>query len=170
MTVRGRRWGTVAKVYAEGFDDDLKRMMDADPRSLKEILESGAWREMGGKRKSALEAQKEQKELRREAVENEIKVLKEERAKLTQEIEELDEEIASIDDQPSYEDDVENLFNEFANSRAVLPRFRTDAQDIADEHDKTLAEIEQDLHDLADESDYEIPDDRWTDRMGSGLE
>lgn len=160
----------MAKIYAEGFDDDLKRMMDADPRALKEILESGAWREMGGKRKSALEAQREQKELRREAVRNEIEVLKQEESKLAGEIEELDEEIASVEDEPSYEDDLETLFNEFANSRAVLPRFRSDAKQIADEHGKTLSEIEQDLRDLAEDSEYEIEESRWTDKLGGGLE
>jgi len=148
----------------------LKRLMDADDRSIKEVVTAALWQEYGGKRKSALEAQKEQKEIRLESVRDEIEVLREEEAELEREVRNLEEAIETAEDDMGYEDDVKALFNEFANSRAVLPRFRSDAKDIADEHGKSLAEIEQDLKELGEESDYEIAEERWTDRMGSGLE
>lgn len=158
-------------LYAEDLDKDLKRFMDADERTKREITEAALWREFGGTRKSSLDVRIEHKDRRIQMLVDEIADLqdelereREERAALASKREELEQ------DETSYEEALEDLFNEFANSRAVLPQFRADAKELAEEHGRTLGEIEQDLRDLAEESDHEIADDRWTDRLGEGLE
>jgi len=148
----------------------LKRLMDADERSIKEVVTAALWQEYGGKKKSALQAQKEQKEARLESIREEIRVLRDQERELESEVRGLEDAIESAEDDIGYEDELKALFNEFANSRAVLPAFRTDAQEIADDHGRGLAQIEEDLRELAEESDYEIDESRWTDRMGGGLE
>jgi len=159
----------MADVFIRGLDDDLKRMADADSRSLSEFFNSAGWKELGGKRKSAVETRLEHKETRISQIQNEIEDLQQELAEEEAEKEALENQLEELDNRTTYQDDLGDLFNEFANSRAVLPRFRGDAQDLADQHGKTLSEIERDLRDLADESDHDIDEDRWTDGLGEGL-
>lgn len=157
-------------LYAEGLSDDLKRFMDADSRTKREITETALWREFGGTRKSSIDIRIEHKDRRIEVLRDEIEDLKqeleterEERELLVAKREEIEEEGRS------YEEDLEDLFTEFANSRAILPRFRSEAKEIEREHGKPLEDIEADLKELAENSEYDIDEDRWTDRMGDGL-
>lgn len=69
------------------IDPDLKELVKADQRTIKEIVEAALWREFGGTRKSALERRIEEKKRRVSMVESE----KNEREReLQQEREELE--------------------------------------------------------------------------------
>jgi chromosome segregation ATPase len=65
---------------------ELKELVDADPRTNKEIVEASLWREFGGERKAALDRRIEEKERRVSMIESEKnereRELKQERTEL----------------------------------------------------------------------------------------
>lgn len=148
----------------------LKDLVDADSRTNKEIVKTALWREFGGERKSFLETKKEHKLTQAAQLESEGEDILDEAEQLREEAERLEAKIEDLEEDTSYEDDLGDLLAEFANSRAVLPRFRSDAKEIAEEHGKPLSQIEEDLRDLAAEQDLDIAAERWTDDYGEGLQ
>jgi septal ring factor EnvC (AmiA/AmiB activator) len=69
--------------------EDLKRLVDADRRSNKEVVEAALWREFGGQRKAALDRRIEEKERRRSMVESE-------RNERNRELETIDQELEAL--------------------------------------------------------------------------
>ncbi|GGL54984.1 hypothetical protein [Halocalculus aciditolerans] len=156
-------------LFVRDLDETLYSFLDADNRTKKEAVETALTREYGGERKQAIDVRIEQKDRRIDLLQQEISELQAELDREKNEREALVDRRQELDNERTYEDDLRALFEEFAESRAVLPRFRSDARDIAEEHGETLATIEQDLRHLADEEDVEIDADRWTDDYGEGL-
>lgn len=157
-------------LYIQDLDDTLYRFLDADHRSKKDAVETSLTREYGGEKQSALDVRIEHAENRIDLLSSEIEDLKLERERQRQELEALRaqrEEIA--EEEQSYEDALGEFLEEFANSRAVLTRFRSEAKEIAAEHGVTLDTIEEDLRELAEELPYEIGEERWTNDYGEGF-
>jgi predicted nuclease with TOPRIM domain len=69
--------------------EELKQLVDADSRTNQEIVVAALWREFGGKRKSVVEAQLEQKESR-------LKSLHEEQDELAAEADRLEAEVTAL--------------------------------------------------------------------------
>jgi len=62
--------GEEERLVAE-IPGDLKRLVDADERTNKEIVEAALWREFGGERKAALDRRIEEKERRVSMIQSE---------------------------------------------------------------------------------------------------
>lgn len=155
----------------EDVDQTLYAFLDSDSRTKKDAVEAALQREYGGEKKHALDIRIEHAERRIELINEEIEDLERERRQEQQELETLRKRREEIEEESrSYEDDLQELLDAFVNSRAVLPRFRSDAKELCEEHGVTLRDVEQDLRELADESPYEIDESRWTDDFGEGLE
>jgi chromosome segregation ATPase len=65
--------------------EELKELVDADPRANQEVIKAALWREMGGERKASLDRRIEEKEnriqmIKREKNEREREILEEEDA------------------------------------------------------------------------------------------
>lgn len=77
---------------------DLKRLIDADGRFNREVVEAALWREFGGEKKSAIEQRITEKEKRITVIENEIEKREKELEEERQELEALQ---AKLDEKSS---------------------------------------------------------------------
>jgi len=149
---------------------ELKKLVDADPRSNQDIVEAALWAEFGGRKKSALEAKKDHKLDQLEAIDASIESEKKERRRVQEQVDAIDAQIERIEEEgPVYEDDLVELLDDFANSRAVFPRYKSEVTDISETHAKSLKQVISDIKDYAETHDYDIDDDRWTDDFGDGI-
>lgn len=149
---------------------ELKRLVDADERDNQQVVEAALWNEFGGRKKSALESKKEHKLDQLEAIDASIEAEKKERRRVQEQVDAIDAQIEQIEQEgPVYEDDLIAFLDNFANSRAVFPRFKSDVEEIATEHNKSLKQVISDVKDYAEAHEYDIDDDRWTDDFGDGI-
>ena len=95
------------------IDPDLKRLIDADPRSNQDVVAAALWDEFGGHRKSGLEIRIEHKEDRIQQIQSEIHDLEEELAEVREEKASLERRLEEMDDaDEAYEDDIDRILDE----------------------------------------------------------
>lgn len=118
--------------------EDLKALVDADPRDNQEVLRSALWREFGGERKGALERRIEEKERRISMIESE----KEQREnELQEERRELEALQSKLDEKVSEEN---QLLNEAEEALSRIPNPTVDntaVQNWADKCDMEPSEL-----------------------------
>jgi len=88
---------SLERLVAE-IPDELKKLVDADPRNNREVAIASLWREFGGQRLGVLERQIEEKKNRVSIVEHEIESRKQELAKLKTELEALRQKAKAVED------------------------------------------------------------------------
>lgn len=136
----------------------LVKLIRADERPNKDVAVSAFTREFGGKRRSALEAQKEQKEQRLKAVRKEIGVLEDEASKLTSEIDDLETDIQNMQSpDEKYTNDIDGLLDQLESDALPAPRLQPLlCEDIADSHGKTPEEVHEDAKQRAAEQERDL--------------
>jgi len=104
------------------LDSDLKRLVDADTRTNKELTHVALWREFGGERQAALDIQIEHKEEREEMVRSQIKDLQEELQQILEEKEALLSKKEKMqEEQNAYEEHLEELEEFLLQGRHLDP-------------------------------------------------
>jgi predicted nuclease with TOPRIM domain len=78
------------------LNEDLKRLIDADPRTNKEVAHAALWKEFGGVRCSAVEMQIEHKERQEEMLESQIQDLRDELTDVRSEREALESKLEDM--------------------------------------------------------------------------
>lgn len=133
------------------IDNELKRLVDADSRTNKEVVNAELWRAFGGQKQGALEkriALKDQKlevlEREKRQILNEIQEVKQEKQALQEQVEELEEESADYDE---FVDELLNWINEgkrctpsYVESRDEFAGFDKTADEIVDDCKKRAVE------------------------------
>ena len=145
------------RIVAE-VPSDLKRLVDADKRTNKEVVEAALWNEFGGRKKSALEAKKEHKKDQLKAIEAAIESEKEDYERVKSEIEAINAQIESLkSEDEKYEDDLNALLSELEDGEhdRLIPSM-VPVRDIADEHGEDAETVHADLKELAAEQDRRI--------------
>lgn len=152
------------------IDPELKTLVDKDTRTNRQVVEAALWSEFGGRKKSALEAKRDHKLEQAKAIEASIESEKDDYNRVMSEVDALDAQIEKMEQEgPVYEEDIEAFLDNFAGSRAVFPRFKSEVEDIGTEHNKSLKQVISDIKDYAEEHEYDIEADRWTDAYGDGI-
>lgn len=137
----------------------LIKLIRADTRPNKEVAKSAFTKEFGGKRKSALEAQKEQKENRLEAVEREIEVLEGEAETLRSEIAGIEDDIANMTSpEEKYREECIALLDKLeSDEHPEIQRLRPVlCESIANEFGKEPEQVWQDCKRIAAEQDRDL--------------
>lgn len=153
--------GDRERLVAE-IPSDLKELVDADQRTIREVVEAALWREFGGRRKSSLERRIEEKERR-------ISIIESERNERERELEEQRDELAALkreletveDEQASYETDLDDLLNEMVDTGMHVFEGHGSVQNIAATHDLDQPAVVDDLKDRAVERDLSLTDARF---------
>lgn len=132
--------------------EELKRLVDADPRPNQEVMRAALWREFGGERVGALERQMREKENRMDMLTNEIQERGSELQKLRQDLEALESKREQVEEKQDREE-------------AELERARQDLADVerdpsnpaiksrAAELDMTPTELLDELPDTGNDDD-----------------
>lgn len=79
--------------------EELKQLIDADPRDNQDIMEAALWREFGGERLGSVERRLEEKRRRLSMVETEENERARERRELEKEIEALEQKKDAVEDE-----------------------------------------------------------------------
>lgn len=77
--------------------EELKKLVDADPRTNQEIIQAALWKEFGGKRQSVVEQQIDHKQEQLKSIRDEKADLTDAAADLETEIRALKERLAELD-------------------------------------------------------------------------
>lgn len=135
---------------------ELKRLVDADSRSNKQVVIAALWNEFGGKKKNALETQKELKEQRLQALDEERNALDKNREKLVAEINALDAKIEETQTaEEAYESALDDLLDRLEGGE--LTRLQpVVCEDVADEHGKNAEDVWADSKQRAANQDREL--------------
>jgi chromosome segregation ATPase len=144
------------RIVAE-IPEELKRLVDTDERTNKEVVEAALWREFGGQRKGALERRIEEKERR-------ISMLEGERNEREREIEDEQKELRALKSKKEMVESESAAERENVIERAaMIPADPSHpfVQEHADELDMTadeLAEAIADAHgkDLQTDTDDDL--------------
>lgn len=147
------------------IDANLKRLVEADERSIRDIVETSLWREFGGERLSAIEHRIEEKETR-------LGIVESERDDRVDEIQELKTEVEALrakkddvsNERQQYELELQDILTSMEGGMSLHgppPRIeRLAKQEYGSE--TMVGDVIQDLRDRGE--DYDIADDQW----GSG--
>ena len=109
--------------------EDLKRLVDADKRTNKEIVEAALWREFGGERKGAIERRIEEKERRLSMVQSEKNERAREEDELKSEIDALKAKKNAVEEgEQEHREDLLRKLKKVPNDQE-----HTFVQEVADE-------------------------------------
>jgi len=144
--------------FRVNLDTDLKRLVDADPRTNKEVTHAALWREFGGERKAAIDMRIEHMERREKMVQSEMEDLQEELAQIQSEKEALlnkREEMMTKDE--AYEQDLVELLTQLEEGEIerLTPELK-DVRDVADGTEHTPEGVWADAKELAAQQDRRI--------------
>ncbi|ELY91444.1 hypothetical protein [Natrialba taiwanensis] len=120
--------------------DELKRLVDADSRFNKEIVQAALWREFGGEKNSAIDQRIDEKKKRITVVENELEKREAELEELRRELKALEakrEEKSSKAEQ--VRDNLENIPEE--SLTPDNPAVKTQAEKVDMEPAELLKEL-----------------------------
>lgn len=140
------------------LDTDLKRLVDADARTNKEVTHAALWREFGGERKAAIDMRIEHMERREQMVRSEMEDLEEELAQIESEKQALvnkRNEMQTVDEK--YEEDVNELLSDLVegdleSATAEHKRIR----EIAEGQSRSAEDVVEDAKELAAKQDRRI--------------
>lgn len=113
---------TNRETLAVEISPELKRLVDADERYNREVVETALWREFGGHRKGALEARIEEQENRVTMISNEIDTRHDELEREQRKLESL---------RDKYENKVSNQDAVLAEAEEVLHPEQLDPENTA---------------------------------------
>ena len=119
---------------------ELKRLVDADERNNKEVVQAALWREFGGERVSALERRIEQKEKR-------VALIKDEKAGIEAELKEEQQELEAL--RAKKEEKETARADKLSEAREVLADVPKEPDNPAIQH--WADELNMDPTDLIDE-------------------
>ncbi len=133
------------------LDTDLKRLVDADARTNKEVTHAALWREFGGERQAAIDMRIEHMERREQMVLSEMEDLEEELSQIRSEKQALEnkrEEMMTEDE--AYQQDLNQLLERLeADDLTRLTPELTDVKDVADGTEHSAEEVWEDAKELA---------------------
>lgn len=140
------------------LDTDLKQLVDADPRTNKEVTHAALWREFGGERKAAIDMRIEHMERREKMVRSEMEDLEEELNQIKSEKQALEhkrEEMMTQDE--AYEQDLKTLLSrlEEGELNRLTPELK-DVKEVAEGTDHTPEGVWADAKQLAARQDRRI--------------
>ncbi len=137
--------------FRVNLDTDLKRLVDADARTNKEVTHAALWREFGGERKAAIDMRIEHMERREQMVLSEMEDLEEELAQIRSEkhaLENKREEMMTEDE--AYQQDLNQLLERLeADELTRLTPQLTDVKEVADGTEHSPEDVWKDAKELA---------------------
>ena len=135
---------------------ELKRMVDADSRTNKEVVEAALWKEFGGKRKGLVDIQIDRKRDQLEAVTSERDELSSEADRLRGEIEALQATRDEIESGATYREELLSLLTDLENSGGHIWPEHNDIEDLAKQEDKPATGVVDDARELAATEDLSL--------------
>lgn len=161
MSIESEKERIVAEVPGE-----LKALVDADQRAIREVVEAALWREYGGRRKSALERRIEEKERRISMIESERNERERELKEQRDELETLRRELQTVEDEAqSYTDDLDALLDDMVDSGMNVFESHGGVQSIATDHDEDPGTVIADLKDRVDDRELPLSNARFDKRV-----
>lgn len=140
---------------------ELKKLVDADTRTNKEVVRSALWEHFGGKKKSALEAQKEHKRQRLQALDQERESLNETREQLLSQITSLDTKIDTMQSEDeAYHSACDELLADL-EAKEINRLVPTLCEDVADTYGKEPETVWEDCKHRAAEQDRPLYNTRF---------
>ena len=138
--------------------EELKQLVDADPRTNQQIVEAALWNEFGGRKASALEAKKEHKVRQLEAIQASIGSEEEDLERVKQEIRSIEGQIEQAESGPSqYEVELRDLVNALEKGAHIWPEHQR-VQEIATKFAKQEEDVIVDTRNLVNN---DIPDGQF---------
>lgn len=152
-----------ARLYIEGLDRTLYRLLDADTRTKKEAVETALTKEYGGEKRGALDVRIEHRRQRISMIEDEISDLRDELEEEREELEALQEQREALEDQEkAFETDVDELLDkaEKGEVNSLVPEYVA-VREVAEDHGVTPDDLHQMLIDRAIDQEREISAQRF---------
>lgn len=135
---------------------ELKRMVDADGRTNKEVVEAALWKEFGGKRKGLVDIQIEHKQDQLKSVTDERDELDGEAKRLRQEIEALQATREEIESGATYREELLALLHELEDSGGHIWPDHNEIADLAKQEDKEATDVIDDARELAADEELSL--------------
>jgi len=145
----------VERLVAE-IPPELKRMVDADRRTNREVVEAALWREFGGKKKGLIETQIDRKAEQLESITSERDELDSEASRLRSELEALRQRLDEAEASDSYEDSLRSLLEKIESDGSHIWPDHNEVGELANMSGQPPADVIADARRIAAHAEMDI--------------